>query len=123
MGKVLGFISSDFLFGFLKNAIYYAILTIFAVGVFAGYSSLVVSFFYFYELIQALLDMLSSTGGSATVEQFFGLLNCIGFTPAFNETKVVWLSGLTFIVSRIAIIYTLKAYESLLNAIAPLINK
>ena len=122
MGYVLSLIVGKLSSAFLKKVIYITLMTVFYVSMVAMWSSFAIAFFYFLEKIQFLLSMLSYSGSDTTVLKFFGLLHCIGIIDAFNETKSVWLSGITFIVARIMYIQTTKAYAVMLSALGTLLK-
>ena len=126
MPYILAWLVGDIAFSFVKKGVYIALITAFLIAVIGMWGSFVVMFFYFFNIMQDFLNALggSGLGGSGVyVSKFFGLLNCIGFIDAFNNTKAVWLSSITFLFSRILFGMTIRAYSLFLSALTPLLTR
>ncbi|MDD3855271.1 hypothetical protein [Sulfurimonas sp.] len=108
---------------YFKKMIYIALITTYFLALGGMMVSFSIAFFYFYDQVQNVLNMISSGSISSSVPKFLGLLNCIGFTQAFNDTKSVWLSGITFIMSRIMFSYAFRVYHMFLILLQPLLTK
>lgn len=58
-----------------------------------------------YNLISSFLELASGSGASSDstgiLIKFFGLLNCVGFIPAFNAVKPAIFSAITFVLLKI----------------------
>ena len=113
-----------FVWSIIRRGAYIGVLTLFFSSIFAMFTSYVVMFFYFYGIMQNLINYLSSpaSSGSTYVSQMFGFLNCVGFTPALNDAKPVLLSGIGFLFGRIVFNISLRAYRYLLQAVTPLLT-
>jgi len=126
MGKIISWLLAKFTKDILIISAYYVIMALYVTAVLAVYGSLVVAFFYFYDLVQTFLNMASGGGlnsGLAYIDYMYGLLDCIGITSAFNDTKSLIIGGIVFIFGRIAGQASIIGYKSLLIAITPMISK
>lgn len=105
---------------YARKFLYAALLVAFfsiLVSIIAGF---VVAFTSFYGLINSFIASISS--GTGDVSKFFGLLNCVGFVSAFNDTKVLLFSAVLFLLFRILFAQVIVLYKYVLNAISPLVN-
>ena len=123
MSKVLGYIIGKFGLDFLLRAIYLGLLGLYYFAIVAMWGSFVVAFSYFFNEVQSTLDMITLGSSDSTVSHFYGLLSCVGFIDALNNTKPIWLSGLAFIFSRVMYSGTINAYTLLLRSITPLLGR
>lgn len=99
----------------------YAIILLAFIGILISViSGFVIAFTSFYNLINSFTASISS--GTGDVSKFFGLLNCVGFVPAFNDTKVLLFSAVLFLLFRILFAQVIVLYKYVLNAISPLVN-
>lgn len=123
MPLVLSYLFGEIGVMYFKKAIYIALITAYFLAIIGIWGSLVVAFFYVLDQVQVLLNLISTGTGSTSVDKFFGLLNCMGLISAFNDTKGLWLSGLTFVFARILASKTILAYRLYLDALKPLLTK
>ena len=106
----------------IKKIIHITLVVTAVLSIVAMWASFVIAFIYFYNAVDDFIVLLGgSSNVTSSVSKFYGLLNCIGVLDAFNNTKSVWVSGLTFIFSRILFIQTIRAYSVFLSLIRPLI--
>lgn len=123
MDKVLGFFLDKIGLGFILKFIYYGLLVMYYTAIIGMWISFVVAFSYFFNQVQATLDMINLGSSNETVSKFYGLLHCIGFLDALNDSKSVWLSGLAFIFSRILYTVSISTYTLFMRSLTPLLGK
>jgi len=115
---------AELVFKYARMAAYAFFLSSFWLAVFTMWSSFVTAFLFFYDKVNVLLNSSSGAGvaHSDYISMMFGVLNCIGFTAAYNETKPVFISAITFLLARILFSVTLKSYNYVINSIKPLVS-
>ena len=125
MDFIVSFLVSKIGFGLIIRGIYYSIIGIYILAVLSMFSSLVLAFFYFYDLIQSTISMINggSFSGSYNLDYFFTVLNCSGFTPAFNDSSAIMIGGILFLLGRMAMVAAIVTYINLLRAITPLLGR
>jgi hypothetical protein len=117
MGKIISYLIGNIGFGWLIKGAYFGLVAVYVTAVLAIFASLVVAFFYFYDLIQSLLTYISGSNITGTnLDYFFGLLNCIGFTSALNDSSSILIGGVIFILARIAAQIAITTYRKLLDS-------
>lgn len=97
-------------------------LTFFITVITSMMVSFVASFFIFYNLINNFLIHLGSSASGSLVDKMFGLMSCIGFTQAFNDTKSLLISGALFLLWRIVFSQIIRAYYLIIQAVKPLVK-
>lgn len=107
---------------FIKKAAYGLVVFTFLGIVTAGFVTFVTSFFVFYGVLDTFITKIMTYDSGDLLSKFFGLLNCIGFTSAFNETKGYIFGGLVFLLLRIVSAQVIRAYYILLRVISPLVQ-
>ena len=110
---------------YLRKGAYFLLLASFWASISLMWTSFVTAFFYFYEKIQIVIDMMGGSGSGASadlVQMMFGVLNCIGFIDAFTYSKPALISAITFLLGRILFNVTLSATRHFLDSIKPLVN-
>jgi len=104
---------------------YALLLASFWVAIAGMWTSFVTAFGYFYDKINLFLNLyMSGSGGTSDslISKMFGVLHCIGFVDAFNNTKAVFISAITFLLARILFTVTLSSYKYYINSIKPLVT-
>ncbi|MDY0123870.1 hypothetical protein [Sulfurimonas sp.] len=107
---------------FIKKAAYGSVVFTFLGIVIAGFVTFVATFFVFYNLLDDSITRIMVYGSGDLLSKFFGLLNCIGFTSAFNDTKGYLFGGLVFLLLRIVSAQVIRSYYILLRVISPLVQ-
>lgn len=107
---------------FIKKAAYGVVLGTFLGIVIAGFITFVATFFVFYDLLDSFITKIMTYDSGDLLSKFFGLLNCIGFTSAFNDSKGYIFGGLVFLLLRIVSAQVIRSYFILLRVIAPLVQ-
>jgi hypothetical protein len=122
MGKILTWLAKKIGKELVIDLAIYFVIGLYIASIVTAGVSIYNAFMYFFTHMQDFIDLVSgnSSGVSSSVSKLFGLLNCIGFVDAFNGTKAVWLSGITFLFSAILFKTTHKIFNSLLNMLAVL---
>lgn len=82
--------------------------------------SFVAAFVIFYNLVSSFLSFSSTTSGDM-MSKVYGLLSCIGFTTALNDSKITLISSVMFLLWRILYAQVVSLYFTVLRIIAPLI--
>jgi hypothetical protein len=128
MNKIIAYIFGEFATVYLKKLIYIALITSAIIAILAMWGSFVVAFFFVIDNTQNLINIITSgsVGGGAPSDilcKLIGILNILGFYEAIDNTKGIWLSGLTFIAGRLLFNQTIKAYLSLLSLLQPLLTR
>ncbi|MDD2790037.1 MAG: hypothetical protein PHU40_05155 [Sulfurimonas sp.] len=101
----------------------YGIAIIFFITILlAMMASFVTSFILFYNLITHMIEFQNSASFGGTVCQLYGLLSCIGFIQAFDDTKSLIISGVLFLLWRIVFAHFLRAYYLVIQAVRPLVS-
>lgn len=116
---------AELLVKYLRKGAYFLLLASFWSAITLMWTSFVTAFFYFYEKIQIVIDMMSGGGngaGADLVQMMFGVLNCIGFLDAFTYSKPALVSAVTFLLGRILFNVSLSATRYFLDSIKPLVN-
>ena len=65
---------------------------------------------------------INNYGSGDLLSKFFGLLSCMGFTQALNDTKAMIASSLVFLLARIVFAQMIYAWFIVLRVISPLLK-
>ena len=125
MGKIVTWLLKKIGFDFAINAIYIGVMIIYGTAILAIYASLVVAFFYLYDLIQSFIALIGNSGSIASspvLDYMYTMMNCLGLTDALNDSKSILIGGVVFIMARLAGEISVKAYRNLMDAVAPLLK-
>lgn len=106
----------------IKQVAYGLVLAFFFGVVIAMFIAFVNAFFVFYNALDVFIANINNSGNGDTLSKFFGLLSCIGFTQALNDTKSIVASALVFLLARIVFAQVIYAYFIVLRVISPLIK-
>jgi hypothetical protein len=117
MGAIITYLVKKFGFDVIKQFIIWSYMFTYYGLLLLMWSTFFAAIFYFYDLLQSFMDKLTGVGVSpdTAMAKVFGIMNCIGLTSAFNDTKFIIISGLTFLVSRIAYANMLSFYQKILS--------
>jgi len=100
---------------FLAVFFFYTILA-------SAMASFVASFVIFYDLANSFINLLANGSSNDLVNKFYGLLTCIGFTQALNDTKSLLISAFLFMLFRIVFASFLKYYYLAISVSKPLVK-
>lgn len=106
----------------VKQVAYGLSLAFFFSLIIAMFVAFVSSFFTFYNAIDSFISNVNNSGNGDLLSKFFGLLSCIGFTSALNDTKSIVSSAIVFLLARIVFAQVIYAYFIVLRVIAPLVK-
>jgi len=111
-------------FSALYAIVYYVLLAIVVAVILAMWAGFFAGIFYFYDLIQSFLNLITGSGisGSDLLSKFYSLLGHIGFTSAFNDTKTIFISAISFLLGRILFTVTINTYMLFMRLISPLLS-
>lgn len=113
---------AELILKYARKYLYALVVVFFFTTVAAMIASFVVAFFAFYDLTSNFLSLTSGTGGGGLISKVYGLLSCMGFTSALNDTKALLISALLFLFWRILYAQVLSAYFVILRVIEPLVK-
>ena len=122
MFHVLAFFVGAKYLTLIAKIFYIGVAISFLVAIGLMWGGFVTMFFYFYGIADTLIINVFSSSNSDYVNYVFGFLNCIGFVDAFNNTKEVWLSSLSFLAGRIMFSQSINLYKMYLHMITPLLT-
>jgi len=105
-----------------RKFLYASKLLFFFTLVSAMITSFIASFVIFYNLIQQFFNFVTHPSTGTMLDKVFGLMNCMGIVPAFNDNKAILISALLFLLYRILYIQFLKVYALVADIIKPLIG-
>ena len=119
MGQIIGYLIGKFGYDFLKKLVIWAYMFTYYGLLITMWASFFAGFFYFYDLLQTFLNNITGSGVAvdSVMSKVYGIMNCIGLTSAFNDSKLIIISGLSFLVSRIAYASILGFYQKILTMI------
>jgi len=115
---VVGFL--DAFFGYFKKAVYIGLISSTIISIATMYGAFIVAFVKVFNLINDIFSLLSNSSGGALC-QLFGLLNCMGFSSAFNDTKSIWLSAIAFLLGRILYVNTFRLWQYVTSLVSPVL--
>lgn len=116
---------AELILKYARKFAYGLFLASFWLAIAGMWTSFVTAFLFFYDKLNIFLNTVSSGGAGASsdyISMMFGVLNCIGFISAYNDTKAVFISAITFLFARILFSVTLKAYYYYIDSAKPLVN-
>lgn len=85
-------------------------------------SSFIFTFVQAYNLTQQIMNTAAAGNGGELVSKMFGLMNCMGLTAAFNDTKVLLIAAFSFLFLKILFAQVISIYYKLLRTVSPLIR-
>jgi hypothetical protein len=131
MAKILGFLLGDSMFAFAQKALYIAIVSMFYGIMISSYVFIIGALITTYNLTSEVMTMISSYSANAsssssssdTLGVFFQVLSCTGVIDAFNATKLMFFSSISFLFLRFLYFHTLSALLLFHRVMTPLITR
>jgi hypothetical protein len=128
MRKILELLTGDFIIKWVFRIAYFSILIIFYGIYVSAYVFLFDALITVYNLTTTLLSNLQSFSSSASssnavMSHFWGGLSCLGVIDALNNSKVFFLSSVTFLFLRFAYMHIVDAFKLLAVFLSPLLPK
>lgn len=105
-----------------KQVAYGLVLATFFIIIAAMFVAFVKAFFIFYDAIDSFITNINNYGSGDLLSKFFGLLSCMGFSQALNDTKAMIASSLVFLLARIVFAQMIYAWFIVLRVISPLLK-
>lgn len=113
---------AELILKYARKYLYALVIVFFFTTILAMIASFVVAFNAFHTLATNFLSMSAGFGSGDLVSKVYGLLSCMGFTSALNDTKSFLISALLFLFWRILYAQILSAYYLVLRVIEPLVK-
>ena len=111
----------EIIFSWLRKALYAsALVTFFSIIAFTV-TGFVATMLLVFGYVQDFLTMAMC--GNSGVSAVFGMLNCIGFTQAFNDYKTYIIASIVFYFVRILLAQIISLYFKVFMALQPLVLK
>lgn len=127
MTKILGFLFGDALFAWGQKALYTTIIWLVYGMIIASYAFVIDALIVTYNLITQMMVFISNYSSTASSNDslgvFFQLLSCVGFIDAFNATKIMFFSSVSFLLLRYLYLQTVSIILILHRFMTPLLTK
>lgn len=123
MPQIIAFIVSWLTKKALWSVVYYIVTVAYFLSIVAAIVAFFVGLDYMIQSVRALLNFVSNynSGGQVT-SMFFGFLNCVGITQAFNNVSTFFSAALVFLFSRHAISYINGFYKRVFGIVSSIMN-
>lgn len=123
MGKIISWIAAWITKKALWSVVYYSVTFTYFLSIVAAIVAFFVGLDYMIQSVRDLLNFVSNynSGGQVT-SMFFGFLNCVGITQAFNNVSTFFSAALVFLFSRHAISYINGFYKRVFGIVSSLMN-
>jgi len=129
MNKILGFIFGDLVTGWVIKGIYIAIIGLFYGLIISSVVFVIGALITTYDLTTSVLAFIESYSANASSSNsdmmgaFFQLMSCIGIIDAFNATKLMFFSSVTFLLIRLLYLQIISILLIFHRFMTPLISK
>ncbi len=117
MMAIVSFLTGKFSLSLLWYIFYYAVITV-LIGFYVSFTLWAFQMLlYIYNMVDSLLNLISSSNSSEVGAQIFGLLSCMGVTEGINAGMPILLSAVSTVLFSFLYAYMKDFYFFIISVV------